>query len=723
MNTKKKGILQLLITVVVIAACAFVVIFGFGKWHRGKAENINLGLDLAGGVSVTYEALDEKVTEKQMNLTLEKLKQRVQTYSLESDVYLEGDRRINVDIPGEEDAKRVLAELGEPATVEFRDESGKVLLDGSMISKAQGYAGTNQSTNKTEYKVLLEFTKKGTTKFAEATAANVGKPLYIYYDGNQVSAPTVNEAITSGSAEINNMMDYDEANKLATFINIGALPVELKSIRTNIVGAKLGSDALNRSLIAGAIGLAVVLVFMIVVYRIPGVAASIALCLYVLLTLLTLNGLNITLTLPGVAGIVLSIGMAVDANVIIFTRIKEELAKGKTVRSAMKLGFHKALSAIVDGNVTTLIAAAVLYFIGSGTVQGFAQTLAIGIILSMFTALVVTKFVMNILFNIGFTNEKFYGVVKERKSIPVVVNFKKFAGISFAIIIIGVGFMVFHKANGNDILNFGLDFKGGTSTEVQMSTDTDLTEDLKSKISDSVKAVVGETPVISAVENQNSYVIKTTTLDDEKTNALADMFKKDYGIEADKISSETISPTVSNEMKMNAVKAILIAAVCMLIYIWIRFKDIRFGSSAVIALIHDVLVVLTVYAIIRSLDVGNTFIACMLTIVGYSINATIVIFDRIRENVKGRKALTNLDVVVNDSINQTLTRSINTSLTTFIMVFFLYIFGVEALKDFALPLMVGIIGGAYSSIFITGSLWYIMHPKKQKKVQEKVIKQ
>ena len=719
MDTKKKGILQLLITVVVIAACAFVVIFGFGKWHRGKAENINLGLDLAGGVSVTYEAIDEKVTEQQMNLTLEKLKQRVQTYSLESDVYLEGDRRINVDIPGEEDAKRVLAELGEPATVEFRDESGKVLLDGSMISKAQGYAGTNQSTNKTEYKVLLEFTKKGTTKFAEATAANVGKPLFIYYDGNQVSAPTVNEAITSGSAEINNMKDYDEANKLATFINIGALPVELKSIRTNIVGAKLGSDALNRSLIAGAIGLAVVLVFMISVYRIPGVAASIALCLYVLLILLTLNGLNITLTLPGVAGIVLSIGMAVDANVIIFTRIKEELAKGKTVRSAMKLGFHKALSAIVDGNVTTLIAAAVLYFIGSGTVQGFAQTLAIGIILSMFTALEVTKFVMNILFNIGFTDEKFYGVAKERKSIPVVANFKKFAGISIAIILIGVGFMVFHKADGDDILNFGLDFKGGTSTEVQMSEDTDLTEDLKNKISDSVKAVVGETPVISAVENQNSYVIKTTTLDDDKTNALADMFIKDYGIEADKISSETISPTVSNEMKTNAVKAILIATVCMLIYIWIRFKDIRFGSSAVIALIHDVLVVLTVYAIIRSLDVGNTFIACMLTIVGYSINATIVIFDRIRENVKGRKALTNLDEVVNDSINQTLTRSINTSLTTFIMVFFLYIFGVEALKDFALPLMVGIIGGAYSSIFITGSLWYVMHPKQQKKIKEK----
>ncbi len=715
MNTKKKGLLQLLFTVVVIAACAFIVLFGVGKWNRGKAENINLGLDLAGGVSVTYEAVDKDVTEKEMNLTLEKLKQRVQTYSLESDVYLEGNNRINVDIPGEEDAKKVLAELGEPATVEFKDQSGKVLLDGSMISEAQGYAGVNSSTGRTEYKVLLEFTKEGSTKFAEATAANVGKIIYIYYDGEIVSAPTVNEAIKSGSAEINNMTDYEEAQKLATFINIGALPVELKSIRTNIVGAKLGSDALDKSLIAGAIGLIVVMVFMIVVYRIPGVAASIALCLYVLLMLITLNWLNITLTLPGVAGIVLSIGMAVDANVIIFTRIKEELAKGKTVRSSMRLGFNKALSAIVDGNVTTLIAAAVLYFVGSGTIQGFAQTLAIGIVLSMFTALLVTKTIMNMLFNLGFNSEKFYGITKERKYIPVVSNFKKFAGISIAIVLIGFGFMGYHKAAGDDILNFGLDFKGGTSTEIQLGEDTELTETLKNQISDSVKEIVGETPVISAVENQNSYVIKTTTLDEDKTNALQEMFTKDYGISAEHISSETISPTVSNEMKTNAVKAVLIATVCMLIYIWIRFKDIRFGSSAVIALIHDVLIVLTVYAILRGLSVGNTFIACMLTIVGYSINATIVIFDRIRENVRGRKTIANLDEVVNDSINQTLTRSIYTSLTTFIMVFFLYIFGVEALREFALPLMVGIIGGAYSSIFITGSLWYVMRRKKQNK--------
>ncbi len=713
MNTKKKGIIQLIVAVVLIAACTFIVIAGVGKWHRGKAENINLGLDLAGGVSVTYEAVDKDVTDKQMNLTLEKLKQRVQTYSLESDVYLEGDNRINVDIPGEKDAKKVLAELGEPATVEFKDEAGNVLLDGSMISSAQSWAGSTQTSSKTEYKVLLEFNAEGTKKFAEATTNNVGKPIYIYYDGKQVSAPTVQEAITSGNAEINQMKDYEEADKLATFINIGALPIELKSIRTNIVGAKLGSDALNKSLIAGAIGLAVVLLFMIFVYRIPGVAASIALCLYVLLMLLTLNVLNITLTLPGVAGIVLSIGMAVDANVIIFTRIKEELAKGKTVRSGMKLGFNKALSAIVDGNVTTLIAAAVLYFVGTGTVQGFAQTLAIGIILSMFTALAVTRFVMSSLFALGFNEAKHYGVAKETKQIPVVANFKKFAAVSIAIILIGVGFMAVNKGKGNDILNFGLDFKGGTSTEIQLNDDADMNEDLKNKISDSVKAVVGETPVISAVENQNSYVIKTTTLDEEKNAALQEMFTKDYGISTENISSETISPTVSNEMKTNAIKAILIAAVCMLIYIWIRFKDLRFGSSAVIALIHDVLVVLTVYAVVRSLSVGNTFIACMLTIVGYSINATIVIFDRIRENVAGRKNLTNLDEVVNLSINQTLTRSINTSLTTFIMVFFLYIFGVEALKDFALPLMVGIMGGAYSSIFITGALWYVMHPKKK----------
>lgn len=713
MKNKKKGILQLLLVVVIIGALTGICIFGVGQWNRGRAAQIDLGLDLAGGVSVTYEATGDKITVEKMELTKDKLRQRVQNFSLESDVYIEGDNRINVDIPGATDAKKVLDELGRPASVEFRDPDGNVLLDGSMVSKAEAVTNTNSSTGAAEYLVLLNFNSKGTKVFAEATEKFLNQKISIYYDGELVSAPTVQAVITNGEASISGQASFDEANQLATYINIGALPLELKEIRSNVVGAKLGLEALDKSLLAGAIGFILVLIFMISLYRIPGVAASIALVLYVLLMLLALNGLNITLTLPGVAGIVLSIGMAVDANVIIFTRIKEEIAKGKTVRSSIKIGFEKALSAIVDGNVTTLLAAAVLYFIGSGTVKGFATTLAIGIILSMFTALVVTKFVLNALFALGLDNEKLYGAAKEYKVRNYVGNFKKFAAGSLVVILIGFAIMGYNKVSGNDILNFGLDFKGGTSTSVVMKEE--CTDELKVKVSNAVENLLGETPVVSEVSGENTYVIKTNNLTSDKRAELETMFTEQFGVAQDSITSETISATVSNEMKTDAVKAVLIATVCMLLYIWIRFKDIRFGSSAVIALLHDVLIVLTVYAVVR-IAVGNTFIACMLTIVGYSINATIVIFDRIRENLRGGNLNTEqLAEVVNRSISQTFTRSINTSLTTLIMVVVLYIFGVDALREFALPLIVGIVCGAYSSICITGGMWYVLKARVAKK--------
>ena len=705
MKNKKKGIWQLLGLVVVIAALTAVVLVGVGKWHRGKVSNINLGLDLAGGVSITYQATDDKVSSEKMNLALEKLKQRVQSFAVESDVYLVGENKITVDIPGENDAKKVLTALGKPAEVSFRLADGTEVLGGSDIKSAQGVSRTGES-GKTEYIVQLEFNEKGTEKFAEATKANIGNKIYIYYDGQLRSDPTVQTAITGGNCEISGQSSLEEAKELATYINIGALPVGLKQISTQVVGAKLGSDALQKSLLAGVVGFIIVLIFMISMYRIPGVAASIALVVYILLILLGLNGLNITLTLPGVAGIILSIGMAVDANVIIFTRIKEEIGKGKTVRSAIKLGFEKALSAIVDGNITTLIAAAVLYFIGTGTIRGFAQTLALGIILSMFTALVVTKFIITAFFHMGCTNEKLYGTVGEYKTKDFVSNFKKFAAVSIVIILVGIGSMIYHKATGSDILNFGLDFKGGTSTEVTMNEEA--TEELKNKVSNSVLEVTGETPVISTVDNKNIFSIKTKLLDENVQDELKTMFIETYGVSEDGISFTSISSTVSGEQKTQAVQAILVATIFMLIYIWIRFKDLRFGSSAVLALLHDVLIVVTVYAVLRGLSVGNTFIACILTIVGYSINATIVVFDRIRENVKTTSSREALKEVVNQSITQTFTRSINTSLTTFIMVFALYIFGVADLKAFALPLMVGIIGGGYSSICITGSLWYMM---------------
>ncbi|MBE5962318.1 MAG: protein translocase subunit SecD [Lachnospiraceae bacterium] len=746
MKNKGKGIVSFICSLLVIAAVSVIAIVGIGSKKYGSASDIKLGLDLAGGVSITYEAVKENPTEEEMSDTLYKMQKRAEVYSTESNVYLEGSNRINVDIPSVTDANAVLEELGNAGAIYFivgKNEDGtaniaydstsksgyklarpleEIIADGDVVIEGSDIAGAEPKAYndgmKNEYIVSLTLNESGTKKFAaatkkaysyySATSIDFRNLIAIVYDGKVQSAPRVQAEITGGIASISGQSTYTEAQQLASTIRIGALPLELKEIRSNVVGARLGEEAINTSLIAGAIGFALVLLFMIVYYRIPGLAASIALTLYVGLIVICLNIFNVTLTLPGVAGIILSIGMAVDANVIIFTRIREELATGKTARSAIKLGFDKALSAIVDGNVTTLIAAAVLYFLGSGTVKGFAQTLAIGIILSMITALFVTKFILKALFDMGCDSEKFYGVQKEVKIFDFVGHAKTFFAISIVVILVGIGALFVNKANIGDILNYGLDFKGGASTQVTFP------EELPSTINVDLEALVssatGLTAEISRISGENSVIIKTSVLDLDQKKALEDALVEKYNVDTALITTENISGTVSSEMKSDAIKAVVIATICMLIYIWIRFKNFEFASSAVIALVHDVLVVLMVYAVAR-ISVGNTFIACMLTIVGYSINATIVIFDRIRENMKAKLRKDAMKDVVNASISQTISRSINTSLTTFIMVFVLAILGVDSIKEFAYPLMAGIIAGAYSSVCITSCLWYMLQKR------------
>ena len=708
MKDKKKGVLHLLIVLLVIVGLSVVTLVGLGKEHKGSAKNIRLGLDLAGGVSITYETVKENPTATEMSDTVYKMQKRVESYSTEATVYQEGNNRVNIDIPGVQDANKVLSELGKAGSISFVDPEGNEVINGSHIKTAK--EGTTQENGITQYVVNLTLNTKGTKLFKEATEKFIGQAISIVYDGKVISAPTVQVAITNGEAQIS-QGSYDEARNLASTIRIGALPLELKEVRSNVVGANLGEEAFDTSLIAAAIGFILVIIFMIAFYRIPGVAASIALGLYVVAVLVVLNGANVTLTLPGIAGIILSIGMAVDANVIIFTRIKEELATGKTVRSAIKIGFDKALSAIIDGNVTTLIAAAVLWFKGSGTVKGFAQTLAIGIVISMFTALVVTKYTLTALYNLGLDQEKFYGIQKEVKIFAFTKHIKKFFAISGVLIAIGIVALFVNKASIGNILNYGLDFRGGTSTQVEFPESVPANAELEKFVGDLIgEAEVGVAPVVG----ENAVVIKTRELNLDERKAVTDAFVKTYDADESTITMESISATVSNEMKSDAIISVIIAAICMLIYIWFRFKDINFATSAVLALIHDVLVVVMVYAVAR-ISVGNTFIACMLTIVGYSINATIVIFDRIRENKAAMKRSDVLEDVVNLSISQTISRSINTSLTTFIMVFVLFILGVDSIRDFTLPLMAGIVCGAYSSICITGTLWYVMKKKLSKK--------
>ncbi|MDY2614195.1 MAG: protein translocase subunit SecD [Lachnospiraceae bacterium] len=715
---KNKGILSLILTAVLVVLLGFTVLVGFGETGTGAMKNIKLGLDLKGGVSITYQVKDDNPTEEEMSDTIYKLQKRVEQYSTEVSVYQEGDDRINVEIPGVTDANAILDELGKPGSLEFQTQGGETVITGSDVKTASAQSGQDDMGNK-EYSVELDLTDEGAEKFAEATEANVGKQISIIYDGEVISSPRVNEAITGGQAYITGNFTYEEADNLASTIRIGGLKLELEELRSNVVGAQLGEQAISTSVKAGAIGLAIVFIFMIFVYYLPGLAAGLALIIYTELVLLILNAFNITLTLPGIAGIILGIGMAVDANVIIFARVREEMTRGKSVKNSLKTGFQKAMSAIVDGNVTTLIAAAVLWLKGSGTVKGFAQTLAIGIIVSMFTALVITRMIVYAFYAVGLRNEKlYYRPKKERTPINFLGKKKVFFVISLVLIIGGFAVMGVNSSRGNGAFAYSLEFEGGTSTNVTFNEDYSI-EEIDEKIVPIVEEVTGDHNVqTQKVAGTNQVVIKTVTLELDQREALNQAMVDNFQVDESKISAENISSTVSNEMRQDAIIAVIVATIFMLLYIWFRFKDIRFAASAIFALLHDVLIVLGFYAVAR-ISVGNTFIACMLTIVGYSINATIVIFDRIREELHYQSKTTELSEVVNKSITQTLTRSIYTSLTTFVMVAILFVMGVSSIREFAAPLMVGIICGAYSSVCITGALWYVMRTKLGKKQTSK----
>ena len=749
---KSRGILSLIVAAALIVLLGFTTIVGFGKGHTGSMKNIKLGLDLAGGVSITYQVKDDNPSDEEMSDTIYKLQKRVEQYSTEASVYQEGSDRINIEIPGVTDANEILDELGQPGslyfiaqtgsdgsanysqvnstgdaskdyqlnkTIEELQADGSIVLSGNDVKSAQAQTTEDQLTKNKQNVVSLTFTKDGTTKFADATtkALAASQSIGIYYDGAFVSVPNVQAAITNGQAQISGNMTYEEADALASTIRIGGLKLELEELRSNVVGAQLGEQAVATSLKAGAIGLAIVFVFMCCVYLLPGLASGLALLIYTGLVLVILNAFEVTLTLPGIAGIILGIGMAVDANVIIFARVREEMVRGRSVKNSLKIGFQKALSAILDGNITTLIAAAVLWFKGSGTVKGFAQTLAIGIIASMFTALVITRLIVNAFYAVGLRSEKlYYRPKKEREPIDFLSKKKVFFTISLVLIAAGVITIGVNAGRGKGAFAYSLEFQGGTSTNVTFDKAYTLKEIDETMIPDLEKVTDDPNIQVQTVANSNQVIFKTQTLDLEKREAFAKYMADKFGVEEKDITTENISSTVSSEMRVDAIIAVAIATVFMLLYIWLRFKDIRFATSAVVALIHDVLVVLAFYVIAR-ISVGNTFIACMLTIVGYSINATIVIFDRIREEMKTKKRTEELDTLVNRCITRTLTRSIYTSLTTFVMVAVLFVMGVSSIKEFALPLMVGIICGAYSSVCITGALWYVMKTKIVKKAE------
>lgn len=706
-----------------------------------ESEGIKLGLDLSGGVSITYDIVEDNPSATDIADTIAKLEERAASYTTEYSVYQVGDDRITVEIPGVYDANEVLNDLGSPGALYFikqKDsdgnanytydsstgeyvlnydidtlvENGSVVMTGSDVKSAEAtYEKSSSGVQQNTPVVALTLKDDAVQTWADVTTeayAN-GESVGIYYDDHFISVPRVSAAITDGNCVINGMSDFEEAENLATFIRVGAINLKLQELESNVEGAQLGGAALSSSIKAAGIGLALVMLFMIVMYGISGFAASVGLGIYTSLVIAFVYWFEITLTLPGIAGIILGIGMAVDANVIVFARIREEIAAGRTVSSAINEGYKKALSAILDGQVTTFIAALVLMVLGSGTVKGFAYTLIISIVLSLFTALFVAKYLMQGLYAIGFKSEKLYGRAKDRKSINFLKHKAVYFIISIVVIVAGFVGMGVYSAQGNRALNYSLEFAGGTSTKADFGKDYTV-EQVESDIVPEVAAVIGDNAIqATTVNGSTDIVLKTRTLTLDEREELASMLVEKFGVDESSIETQSISSTISSEMRSDAIKAVIVACIFMLLYIWFRFKDIRFATSAILALVHDVLVVLTAYALIR-ISVGGTFIACMLTIVGYSVNDTIVIFDRIRENMHGLKNQNaeGLAEIANKSLTQTLSRSINTSITTFIMVLLLFIMGVSSIREFALPLMVGLLCGAYSSIFIATELWYVM---------------
>ncbi|WP_029322460.1 protein translocase subunit SecDF [Butyrivibrio sp. AE3004] len=752
-----KSVIALLVAILLLAGLGYTSVYGLGSEKSGSLKSINLGLDLAGGVSITYEVLgDGTPSAEDMADTIYKLQQRVDQYSTESQVYQEGSNRINIEIPGVTDANKILEELGQPGnlyfiaqtdsegnenytynsgftvdeegnyvlnedgkmgyvlnkTIEELEADGSIVLKGEDVAEAQAGYQNSGTANTQEVVVSLDFTDAGKQKFAEATkkAYANGESIGIYYDGEFISVPTVQAEITDGRAVITGEESFESASNLASMIRIGGLKLQLNELRSNVVGAQLGSDAIHTSMIAAIAGFIAIILFMIIFYKLLGIAASIALMFYCGLEILLLSAFEITLTLPGIAGIILSVGMAVDANVLVFARIREEITGGKDVKAAIKTGYGKALSAILDGNITTLIAAAILGLRGTGTVKGFASTLALGIIVSMFTALFVTRAISNIFYGLGLEDKKFYGKAREVKLLDFTTKRKMFYGISAAIIVVGCIFMGVNAGRGEGAFNYSLDFVGGTSTSVTFN-EAWTTEKLDSEIVPKIKELTNVDSVqVQTVAGSNQVIFKTATLTIDQREAVDNMFKTDYSVPAENISAESISSTISNEMRADATSAMIIALVLMLAYIWIRFRDIKFGAAAIIALAHDALIVITCYALTR-IQVGGTFIAAILTIIGYSINDTIVTFDRIRENQVFLNRQDQLEELVNKSVSQTITRSLFTSITTFIMVLSLFIFGVPDIRFFALPLMVGVVAGTYSSIFIASPIWLDLKKK------------
>ena len=690
-------------------------------------NGIRLGLDLVGGSRIVYEAeipdgYNQANLADDMNSVQKVIRQRLTDKGFtEATVTLTGDNRVTVEIPQITNPEEAVQTLGTTAQLTFVDADGKEWLTGSDIKKATyGYGRPTGNEVTDVHYVQVQFTSEGQKKFAEATGNIAARTdgtniMAIVMDNQVISSPSVSSQIDSDSCVISGSFTRDSASELADLINAGQIPFSLKQVELRSVGPQLGADAMRTSLIAGAIGIVLVMLFMLIVYRIPGLVASIALCFYMVLEALIFSLVRVNLSLPGIAGIILSIGMAVDANVIIFERVKEELKNGKTVKSAIDSGFKRAFTAILDSNITTLIACAVLFFLGTGTIVGFATTLGIGVIVSMFTALTVTHFLLNRMVDFRIRNPKAYGL-RDREAgkqrFAILKNFKIFGGISALLVVTGLVALILLPF-GKNLFNLSIDFAGGTEMEFNMHTE--VTQDVQTEVSGLFKDATGvdASSVTSSGDGNEDVLIRSTSITSEQRAAVIDKMLEKYSLaDTDILNNNDVSASIGSDLQRSAVICSVLAIVLMMLYITFRF-EMTSGMAAVCCLMHDLLIMLSVYVWLQ-IPLDSNFIAAALTILGYSINASIIVFDRVRENLRTARR-EDFASVAERSVWQTMGRTINTTLTTLFTIGMVFILGVPSLKQFTLPLIVGILAGGWSSVLLSCSLWNVFRKKFRKK--------
>src|SRR5690625_1084709 len=693
-------------------------------------DNLTLGLDLQGGIEILYEV--EPVDEEQeintaaLEATVQSLRQRVDVLGVnEPNFTIEEPNRIRVQLAGindEEEARELLATSGR---LSFRDVEGTEYLDGSDLVEG----GARQDYDQLSNQPIVSLQLKDGQQFGDITRTILEDPaleniLVIWLDYEEgddyrtsekvISAPMIRQVLNESNVQIDGNFTIQSAQQLADILNSGSLPVNLNEEYTNSVSAQFGIDALNETVIAGAIGILMIFIFMIVIYRLPGFISVITLSLYIYLVILVFGWMNGVLTLPGIAALILGVGMAVDANVITFERMKEELILGKNTLAAFEAGNKNSLSSIIDANITTLIAGGVLFVFGASSVKGFATLLIVSIVISMFTAVYVSRLLLGLWVKSGFLNNRYSWLgVKESqvrdigdnspvnhtvfgKKVDFIKSWKKQFIVVSGIVLVGViSFVVFG-------LNLSVDFTSGTRIEI--TTDEHLTEDTILEAFDQLNLTY-HTLSYSGNQNEMAVIRFSEPLDQDTVTTVRVHFENQYQAE---INESTVSPVVGRELVRNAVLSVFIAAFFIVIYVAIRFEFLS-AVTAVVALVFDAIVVLTIFSIFQ-IEFDGTIIAAVLTVVGYSINATIVVFDRIRENLKAKKRVRSyeqLKSIVNKSLRQTFYRSLNTSLTIIFTTASILLFGASAITNFSIALMVVLIAGMYSSMFLVGQFWVV----------------